>query len=678
MADFFTDPATLIGLGAVAAATAYYVATRPTPVKPPYPLENQSVELLGGSGERVSHLTKDGKLIEYMYEDTRTLYDGFQRGMRISGDGLCLGKREPPNGPYKFIKYSEVEDQFTAFGSGLIKLGIKPGQESFIGIYTKNCIEWVVTEQACSAYSMIVVPLYDTLGSEAVEYIINQTGIKAAVVATDKMKLLIGQASKCPTLKFVISISDSIPDDMAAMAKEANIELLTYDAVMDLGRQDSVDHQPASPDDICTICYTSGTTGMPKGVILTHGAIVSNVSAVNKHNEAAFVCTPDDVHISFLPLAHMMERAVQVMLYTCGAKIGFYSGDVKKLIDDVKELKPTLFIAVPRILYRIYDKVMLGVSQSAVKQFLFSRAMASKGRELDQGIVRRNSFWDTLVFRKIQDGLGGRVRLILTGSAPISKDVMRFTRCALGCAVIEGYGQTECVAGATMTLPYENTAGHVGAPLPSVMVKLVDVEDMNYFAANNEGEVCFKGPSVFKGYLKLEDKTREALDSDGWLHSGDIGRWLPNGALKIIDRKKSLIKLQQGEYVSPEKAEAVYLRSSLVEQAFVDGDSTKTYVVGIIVPDQEMLIPWAKSQSIEGTFSQLCKNETVKKAIMDDISKLGKEAKLFGFEQAKAIMLYDEPFSVENGLLTPTQKMKRPQLRHKFKDDIQEMYKHLP
>lgn len=678
MADFFTDPATLVGLGAVAAAAVYYVATRPAPAKLPYPLDNQSVELLGGNGERVSHFAKDGKLLEYAFEDTRTLYDCFQRGIRISGDGDCLGVRDPPDGPYKFIKYSEVEDRFTAFGSGLIKLGVKPGQETFVGIYSKNSIEWVVTEQACSAYSMIVVPLYDTLARDAISYIINQADIQVVVVGSDNVKLLLEQSKECPVLKYVITIDHAVPEDISTLAKERNIEIRMFNEIIELGQQNSVDHQPARPDDICTICYTSGTTGMPKGVILTHGAFVSDVSAIYRHNEPVFAVEPTDVHISFLPLAHGMERITQAMVYMSGAKVGFYGGNIKKLMDDVKALKPTLLIAVPRILYRIYDKVMQGASQSAVKQLLFNRAMASKGREVDQGIFRRDSFWDWLVFRKIQESLGGRVRFIVTGSAPISKEVMRFTRIAFGCTVIEGYGQTEFVTAITITSPGEMNGGHVGVPLPNAMIKLVDAEEMKYFAANNEGEICFKGPGAFKGYLKLEEETKAVLDSDGWVHSGDIGRWLPNGVLKIIDRKKSLIKLQQGEYVSPEKAEAIYLRSPLIEQVFVDGDSTKTCVVGIVVPDRETLIPWAKERNIEGDFSQLCGNDKVKKAIMDDISTLGKKGNLFGFEQAKAIMLCDEPFSVENGLLTPTHKMKRHQLRQKFKNDIQEMYKHLP
>ncbi|XDV14797.1 hypothetical protein PO909_014985 [Leuciscus waleckii] len=263
---------------------------------------------------------------------------------------------------------------------------------------------------------------------------------------------------------------------------------------------------------------------------------------------------------------------------------------------------------------------------------------------------------------------------MITGAAPVSPTVLTFLRAALGCQFYEGYGQTECTAGCTMSLPGDWTAGHVGAPLPCNFVKLVDLAEMNYFAANGEGEVCVKGPNVFQGYLKDPERTLEAVDKDGWLHTGDIGKWLPNGTLKIIDRKKHIFKLAQGEYIAPEKIENIYMRSDPVAQVFVHGDSLQACLVGIVVPDPDFLPRWAKKRGIEGSYTEMCKSKELKNAILEDIIRLGKEAGLKSFEQVRDIALHMEMFSVQNGLLTPTLKAKRTELRSRFREQTDQLY----
>lgn len=293
-------------------------------------------------------------------------------------------------------------------------------------------------------------------------------------------------------------------------------------------------------------------------------------------------------------------------------------------------------------------------------------------------IIRNDTFVDNLVFKKVREGLGGKVKLMITGSAPLSENVLTFMRCALGCAVVEGYGQTECVAAACITLEGDFVPGHVGVPSPCNQIKLVDVAELGYFAKNNAGEVCIKGPNVFKGYYKNEEQTKETIDEDGWLHTGDIGRWTDVGTLKIVDRKKHIFKLAQGEYVAPEKIENIYGRSKFVAQSFVHGESLKTCLIGIIVPDPEVLPSEAKNKlNIQGTMEELCKNPEVKKMVLDDMVAVGKEAGLYSFEQVKDIYLSPEMFSVENDLLTPTLKSKRPKLKDYFKPQISDMYSRL-
>jgi len=320
------------------------------------------------------------------------------------------------------------------------------------------------------------------------------------------------------------------------------------------------------------------------------------------------------------------------------------------------------------VLNRVYDKVMNEVNKSPIKKMLFEAGLKFKLRELHNGIIRNNSWVDQLIFKKIRDGMGGRLKLMITGSAPLGENVLNFIRCTMGCTVVEGYGQTEGVACLTITLEGDSVPGHVGVPSPCNAIKLVDVPELGYYADKNGGEVCVRGTNVFRGYFKNEEETRKAL-IDGWLHTGDIGRWTKRGTLQIVDRKKHIFKLAQGEYVAPEKIENVYARSKYVAQSFVHGESLKTCLVGVIVPDPEALPNLA--------MDEICTQPEIKEMILKDMLAVGKAAGLHSFEQVKDIFLSAEQFSVDNNLLTPTLKSKRPQLKQHFDKQILTMYSRL-
>uniref|UniRef100_A0A4X1VRR1 Long-chain-fatty-acid--CoA ligase n=1 Tax=Sus scrofa TaxID=9823 RepID=A0A4X1VRR1_PIG len=659
---------TLMGFGAFAALTTFWYATRPRALKPPCDLAMQSVEVAGSDGARRSAILDSDEPLAYFYDDVRTLYEGFQRGIRVSNNGPCLGSRKPDQ-PYEWLSYKQVEDMSECVGSALIHKGFKAGPENFVGIFAQNRPEWVIIEQGCFAYSMVVVPLYDTLGTEAITYIINKGELSLVFVdKPEKANLLLeGVENKLiPGLKTII-LMDSYGIDLLERGKKCGVEIMSMKAL-------EVSHPaPPAPEDLAVICFTSGTTGNPKGAMITHRNVVSDCSAFVKVTEKSLVLNASDIHVSYLPLAHMYEQIMQCVMLCHGAKIGFFQGDIRLLMDDLKALQPTIFPVVPRLLNRMFDRIF-GQANTTLKRWLLDFASKRKEAELRSGIIRNNSLWDKLIFHKIQSSLGGKVRLMVTGAAPVSATVLTFLRAALGCQFYEGYGQTECTAGCSLTVPGDWTAGHVGAPMPCSLIKLVDVEEMNYLAAKGEGEVCVKGPNVFQGYLKDPAKTAEALDKDGWLHTGDIGKWLPNGTLKIIDRKKHIFKLAQGEYIAPEKIENIYLRSEPVAQVFVHGESLQAFLIAIVVPDVETLGHWAQKRGFVGSFEELCRNKDVKKAILEDMLRLGRDAGLKSFEQVRGISLHPELFSIDNGLLTPTMKAKRPELRNYFRSQIDELY----
>lgn len=662
----------LISLIAFGAVIFLWVISRPKPLLPPVDLNKQSIGIEGGA--RRAALLTDNNLLSYYFEDAKTLYEVFQRGVSISGNGDCLGYRKPKQ-PYQWLTYKQVSDRTKYLGSGLLQKGCQPSSSQYIGIFAQNRPEWIISEYACYTYSMVAVPLYDTLGPEAIVYIVNKADISVVICDTPaKAEVLLKNCEdkKTPCLKIII-LMDLFDKELKDRGAKVGIEILSLQEVEELGKNNIREPVPPRPEDLSVVCFTSGTTGNPKGAMLTHQNVVSNAAAFLRCTENTIECTSSDVVISYLPLAHMFERVVQTVVYSCGAKVGFFQGDIKLLTDDMKTLKPTLFPVVPRLLNRVYDKIQSGAN-TPVKNFLLKFAVFMKTAEIKQGIIRNDSIWDKLIFKKIQETMGGRVRIMVTGAAPISPSVLTFLRAALGCQIFEAYGQTECSAGSTFSMPGDWTTGHVGAPLACNIIKLDDVEEMSYFSSNNEGEVCIKGPNVFKGYLKDPEKTAEAIDKDGWLHTGDIGKWLPNGTLKIIDRKKNIFKLAQGEYIAPEKIENVYIRSAPVAQVFVHGESLRSFLIGIVVPDAEMLPEFAAKLGVKGSFEELCKNPAVKKAILDDMIQLGREAGLKSFEQVKDLYIHTELFSVENGLLTPTLKAKRGDVVKFFQKEIEALY----
>ncbi|TVU26988.1 hypothetical protein EJB05_29566, partial [Eragrostis curvula] len=579
-----------------------------------------------------------------------TLHDNFMHSVTMFGDCNYLGTRISADGTvgdYKWMTYGEVSMSRTAIGSGLMYHGILEGAR--IGLYFINRPEWIIVDHACASYSYVSVPLYDTLGPDAVQFIVNHATVEVIFCVHQTLSIILSFIAQMTCVRLIVVVDGD--DANMPPAQVASILQLRERRILNLFVLRNL-----------------------KGVVLSHDNLIAN--AAGSSLDVKFYSS--DVYISYLPLAHIYERMNQISLLHCGAAIGFYQGDNLKLMDDLAALKPTAFASVPRLYNRIYAAITNAVKESGgLKEKLFHTAYNAKRQAIDNG-RSPSPVWDKLVFNKIKAKLGGQVRLMSSGASPLSPNVMEFLRICFGCEVLEGYGMTETSCTITAMDIGDKSFGHVGSPNPSCEVKLVDVLEMNYTSEDQpypRGEICVRGPIIFRGYYKDEFQTREVLDEEGWLHTGDIGLWLPGGRLKIIDRKKNIFKLAQGEYIAPEKIENVYAKCKFIAQCFVYGDSLNSSLVAIVAVEPEVLKAWAASEGIQyEDLRQLCADPRARAAVLADMDSIGKEAQLRGFEFAKAVTLAAEPFTLENGLLTPTFKVKRPQAKAYFAKEISDMY----
>ncbi|WMV47699.1 hypothetical protein MTR67_041084 [Solanum verrucosum] len=562
---------------------------------------------------------------------------------------------------YKWMTYKEADTARSAIGSAL---------GSCVGLYFINRPEWLIVDHACSAYSFISVPLYDTLGPEAVKYIANHAAIEAIFCVPETLNHLLSFVSEIPSLHLIVVVG-AVDGRIPSLPPSSGVEIISYSTLLSQGLSNLQPFCPPKPETVATICYTSGTTGTPKGAVLTHGNLIANVAGMS----IGINLYSSDIIMNVVKTSGSLREKIFNAAYNA-KKQAIFNGELKMRLQQLFVLSFTLvgygefglLVWTCQSLYQVHRPhlVSLEINLAAVTK-----------------VIGKNPspFWDRLVFNKIKSRLGGRIRYMVSGASPLSPDVMDFLRVCFGCQVIEGYGMTETSCTISNMDQSDILSGHVGSPNPACEIKLVDVPEMNYTYEDQpypHGEICVRGPIVFQGYYKDEVQTQEMIDKDGWLHTGDIGVWLPGGRLKIIDRKKNIFKLAQGEYVAPEKIENVYAKSKYVAHCFIHGDSLSSSLVAIVCVDPDMFKAWAINEGIKNKdVKQLCTDPRAKAAILKDMDTVGKEAQLRGFEFAKAITLVLEPFTLENNLLTPTYKIKRPQARTYFAKEIADMYAQL-
>ena len=530
---------------------------------------------------------------------------------------------------------------------------------------------------------MVVCPIYDTLGADTVEFILQQTEMRVCVCGPNEVLKVLTLFPRISKLTTIVQIGE-VSEKTQQVARECNVTVVSFNDIIKEGHEHPVPVMPPSADDVCTICYTSGTTGQPKGALITHRNIVAAVGGVI---DCGLIPMETDRYLSYLPLAHVLERCLQMAMLVAGARIGFYQGDTRKIVDDMKELRPTVFCSVPRLLNRVHDAIINSIKKKGyLVSYLFDWGMSWKKWSVEHKQPKNYWLFDKLLFDNILYNAGlDQVRATISGSAPLSDEVKSFLRCIINGFVVEGYGATETAGPTTIEFADDPSVGTVGGPVTSALLKVADVPEMGYFATDREhngqpclarGELCLRGYNITPGYFKAPELTKKAFDKDGFMATGDIAIILPNYSIKIVDRKKNFFKLSQGEYVAAEKLEIMYGSSPFISQIFVHGDSLQSYLVAFVVPEKGYTMNWAKSvPALKGKeFADVCQSDELHEVLVKEFARIFAENKLKGFERIVKFSVETDPWTVENGLMTPTFKLLRKNIKTKFEDKINKMY----
>jgi len=572
----------------------------------------------------------------------------------------ALARKE--NGSWKPTAYGELVGKITLFSKALFAENFRPGDR--LAIMLPNSPEWVITDLAALSFGVVDVPVYSTLSAEQVFHILSDSGAKGVVVTNGvQLKKLEKIAQNLPSLKLIITIEKT-------EKRIGDIRTVNFRDAMECAGEISEEEncelcgarKNVTPETLASILYTSGTTGPAKGVMLTHGNFTSNVSAILD----ALDINESDTHLSFLPLSHAFERTGGYYTVLAAGGSIYYAESMDTIPENIRDVKPTVVISVPRLFEKMAARIRAKVEAAPpLRQKLFRWAIgvgrrfsadpenASFCLKVEHAIARK------LVFGKLQKAMGGRIKFFVSGGAPLSEEVAIFFR-AVGITIIEGYGLTETSPVIAVNPVGAVKIGSVGKPLGNLEIKIAD-----------DGELLVKGASVMSGYYNSEEATREAIDEDGWFHTGDIAE-LDGGYIRITDRKKNILVMSNGKNVAPQPIESRLVSDDLIAQAVVIGNS-REFISALIVPDFERLREFAKRWRIEAESNgELIANPEVFRIYEKKIERLMDG--FARFEKVKKFALLPRELSEREGELTPTLKVKRKVVLKKYAGLIDGLY----
>jgi long-chain acyl-CoA synthetase len=571
--------------------------------------------------------------------------------------------RYKQGGQWRTLSHKEVEQRVTRLAAALSAMGIQRGDR--VALLSENRPEWAISDYACLCLGATDAPLYPTLPPNQIAYILNDCGAKAVLVSSqDQLGKILEIRPDVPTLEHVIVFDEGASGDGVRGFAE----------VLEQGRQEIESGRftdlreralAVGRDDLATLIYTSGTTGNPKGVMLTHYNLASNVASVQEHGilSTSPPIQAGDIALSFLPLSHVFERMVDYFLWDLGVSIA-YAESIEKVADNLGEVRPHVMVSVPRVFEKIYNKVM---GATGIKAMLVSWAKGVGEAAADEKLAGREpsggfqlTLADMLVFSKLRDRTGGRIKAFVSGGAPLSGEVARFFFAA-GLPIYEGYGLTETSPVLTANKPGQTRLGTVGTVVPGVEVRIAD-----------SGEIITRGPNIMKGYWNNPDATTEVIDDEGWFHTGDVGEFDKDGFLRITDRIKNIIVTAGGKNLAPAPIENEAALSPYVAQVVMIGDK-RPFPVLLVVPDFENLTAWAKEKGLDTSDRARLVADPQVVQLMDSETR-GRLQSLARYEMPKKIAVVAEELTIESGMLTPTMKVKRRIVEERYQDVIERMY----